>query len=118
MLSVKIVGLGVERFEQLHVSLEFDEPKMTLDANVSDFLKMSDKDEISFEISLPQFQCQLFECLGRIEFDSGRQLVFLPVRYFSYPQPEFLSLLPSGGPEEGGTAVLLQIRDFVGPGTR
>ena len=123
LLPVKIAGLGMETSDHLKISLHFDEDQLiTGQGNISfsAFNKMPVTDEISFIMSLPQKRCPRFECTGRILFENHDETasVVLRVRYFIYPQPAFLSLLPSGGPEKGGTSVVLQIRDYVGKMTR
>jgi len=118
-LEVKISGLGIETKDLLVASLSLEGSSIHL--SVGNFVKSSAKNEISFTVMMPNRSCTSVGCFGSILFSSRKQPAYtaaLLVHYFSYPGPEFLSLLPAGGPQGGGTPVVLQVRDFVGTMTR
>ena len=81
---------------------------------------------ISFSIQLPQlpagnFPCPQMVCPGSIEFFSvlapgSRVILFL--EYFRYKPPELVSVLPGGGPQNGGTQAIIRVRDFIGSESR
>ena len=80
--------------------------------------------EISVEMpafSQSEYPCKHLDCPGYIQFFSRlspKKNVALFLQYFRYSDPELVTVLPRGGPEVGGTKLIVRVRDFSGDETR
>jgi len=125
-LEVRLSGLDISNVSaELMAFIRFEEGQWMeqLDLAPED---TSDKMQTAVSMRLPgfstkNFPCPTWTCPGRIEIKSPRfttVLLVLHIEYFMYSDPEFVAVMPPGGPVSGGTRVKVRIRDFVGDETR
>ena len=80
----------------------------------------STSDRLSLLLVLPAYSdgmmpCKRQPCKGNLQFHvPSFTPTMVSVVYFTYPDPEVISVYPNQGPVSGGTKIVLLVREFTG----
>ena len=95
---------------------------------VSVIILNSTRDRLSLSLVLPAYSdammpCKRPPCKGNLQFhvpslNHSFTPMMVSVVYFTYPDPEVLSVFPNQGPVSGGTKVVLIVQEFTGEMSR